>query len=177
MIRRSFDADTINALVNDPSIRPHVGGDGASFIDLAAAVADKQNIFLMGEHGGFAFTWSAPGTYEVHTFILPDGRGPQALDLAMLARNAMADIYGATHLWTRVHPDAGNVRAFTLKAGRYPPELRHQEDRRFGKHRDDRWQCRRDDRWRGDQGDFDAMVVADHPMQRLRVVHPMTYDL
>lgn len=119
MLQRCFDADRINALVNDPSIRPHIGGDGESWIDLTAAVADDQNVFLLGGHGGFSFTWSAPGTYEVHTFILPSGRGEQALQLALLARGWMAEHF-ADHLWTRVHPEAANVRAFTLKAGFHP---------------------------------------------------------
>lgn len=120
MIQRSFDADRINDLVNHPSIRPHVGGDPQVPLDLTAVVANHDNIFLLGDHGGFAFTWTAPGTYEVHTFILPEGRGAMALNAALLARSAMNDIYGADHLWTRVHPEAGNVRAFTLKAGFKP---------------------------------------------------------
>lgn len=120
MIQRSFDADRINELVNHPSIRPHIGGDPEAPLDLTAAVNDSANIFLLGEHGGFAFTWSAPHVYEVHTFVLPEGRGAWAATLAKTARSAMTDMWGAKHLWTRVHPDAANVRAFTLKAGFKP---------------------------------------------------------
>jgi hypothetical protein len=119
MIQRCFDAGRINDLVNDPSIRPHIGGDPDAPLDLTAAVNDRMNVFLLGEHGGFAFTWSAPRTYEVHTFILPEGRGPEALELALTARGWMEEHF-ADHLWTRVHPDAANVRAFTLKAGFEP---------------------------------------------------------
>jgi streptogramin lyase len=119
MMQRCFDAARINTLVNDPSIRPFIGGDGESALDLTAAVDDPQNVFLMGEHGGFAFTWSAPRTYEVHTFILPTGRGPEALEMALTARGWMEEHF-ADHLWTRVHPDAANVRKFTLKAGFVP---------------------------------------------------------
>jgi hypothetical protein len=116
MLQRCFDPARINDLVNHPAIRPHIGGDGESFLDLTAAVSDRQNVFLIGEHGGFAFTWSAPRTYEVHTFILPEGRGPNALEMALTARGWMAEHF-ADHLWTRVDPEAANVRAFTLKAG------------------------------------------------------------
>lgn len=126
MIERCFDASRINALVNDPSIRPHVGGDGESFIDLSAAVADEQNVFLLGEHGGFAFTWSAPRTYEVHTFILPEGRGKWARAVARLARDWMEADF-ADHLWTRVAPEAVNVRAFTLLNG-FKPAGQHTID-------------------------------------------------
>jgi hypothetical protein len=117
VIRRTFDAARVNELVNHPTIRPHVGGDPETELDLTAAVVSRDNVFLLGDHGGFAFIWTAPGTYEVHTFILPEGRGQEALTLAMAARSAMADMWGADHLWTRVHPKAANVRAFTLKAG------------------------------------------------------------
>jgi hypothetical protein len=118
-MQRCFDAARINALVNDPSIRPHIGGDGKSVLDLTAAVADRQNVFVLGEHGGFAFTWSAPRTYEVHTFILPEGRGPAALEMALTTRGWMQEHF-ADHLWTMVHPDAANVRRFTLAAGFRP---------------------------------------------------------
>ncbi len=126
MIRRTFDAERVNYLINHPSVRPFVGGDGESFIDLTAAVADKQNIFVDGEHGGFAFTWSAPCVYEVHTFVLPEGRGQWAADAAMTARAFMQN-NGGRHLWTRVQPDAANVRKFTLKAG-FEPAGQHTID-------------------------------------------------
>lgn len=116
---RTTDAERINFLVNHPAIRPFIGGDGSSEIDLSAAVADPANIFVDGKHGGFAFTWSAPGVYEVHTFVLPDGRGAWAASFAREARNYMQNS-GARHLWTRVHPDAINVREYTLRAGFEP---------------------------------------------------------
>lgn len=119
MIERTFDAVRINYLVNHPSVRPHIGGDVTQPLDLAGAVADRQNVFLNGEHGGFACCWSAPETYEVHTFVLPEGRGRWAYELARAGRDWMAT-FGALHLWTRVHPDAANVRRFTLRAGFMP---------------------------------------------------------
>lgn len=88
-------------------------------IDLTSAVADRANYFLDGEYGGFACTWSAPGTYEVHTFIVPEGRGEWATRFAKDGKDYMAE-HGADHLWTRVHPEAKHVRAFTLKAGFRP---------------------------------------------------------
>lgn len=116
---RCFDPARVNYLVNHPSIRPHIGGDGVSVMDLSEAVQNRDNVFLDGEHGGFAFIWTAPRTYEVHTFILPEGRGEWARDFADLARDWMGDNF-ADHLWTRVHPEAGNVRAFTLRSGFKP---------------------------------------------------------
>lgn len=112
---RSFDAERMAALANDPSIRPFVGGDGKSYIDLTEAVANRDNHFVAGEHGAFAFSWSAPRVYEVHTFILPEGRGAWAKQFALDARDYMDRI--SVMLWTRVPVAAGNIRAFTEKAG------------------------------------------------------------
>jgi hypothetical protein len=124
IVSRTYDAVRVNALVNHPSVRPFVGGDGVSELDLTDAVADRRNIFLAGEHGGFAFSWSAPRTYEVHTFILPEGRGEWSRAFAMAARNWMQD-HEATHLWTRVPADAENIRAFTEDAGFVPAGVDH----------------------------------------------------
>jgi hypothetical protein len=116
VIARTFDANRINVLVNHPTIRPFVGGDGKSILDLTNAVMDRKNIFLLGEHGGFAFTWCAPRTFEIHTFILPEGRGALASKLAIEARSLMQEL-GARHLWTRVAESMAHVLKFTLNAG------------------------------------------------------------
>jgi hypothetical protein len=119
LIERSFDTERANYLANHPAVRPFVGGDGQSELDLSTLVSDDNNYLLLGPHGGFLATWSAPGTYEIHTFILPEGRGLAAKQLAQEGRDYMAGI-GATHLWTRVQRGMENVRLFTLAAG-----LRH----------------------------------------------------
>lgn len=119
MIVRSFDAPYLNTIINDPSIRPHIGGDPEIPLDLTDLVADLKNYMLVGKHGGFAFTWTAPETYEVHTFILPEGRGQAALDLAKRAL-AYMKAEGATHIWTRVERGAENVRRFTIAGGLEP---------------------------------------------------------
>jgi hypothetical protein len=119
MIVRSFDAALLNDIVNHPDIRPYVGGDLSVYLDLSHLIADDKNYALLGPHGGFFLTWTAPGTYEIHTFILPEGRGPQARALAMEAMSYMVT-EGANHLWTRVERGAENVRQFTLAAGLKP---------------------------------------------------------
>jgi hypothetical protein len=118
-IRRETDPDLLNYLVNHPSIRPHVGGDPEAYLDLSHLLADDKNYFLAGEHGGFFATWTAPFCYEVHTFILPEGRGRAAYELAREGRDFMAR-EGANHLWTRVQRGAENVKRFTLAGGFKP---------------------------------------------------------
>ena len=119
MLQRSLDAERANFLINHPAVRPFVGGDGESPLDLTPIVSDDKNYLLLGDHGGFLATWSAPGTYEIHTFILPEGRGQPARDLAREGRDYLANI-GAVHLWTRVQRGMENVRLFTLAAGFTP---------------------------------------------------------
>lgn len=123
MLKRTFDAARINYLANHPDIRPHIGGDGASVIDMTDAMADGDNIFLGGEHGAFCCIWSGPNAYEVHTMVLPQGRGAWALAFARLGFAYMA-AHGARQIWTMVHPDARNVKAFTLRAGFKPAGIR-----------------------------------------------------
>lgn len=116
---RTFDCELVNAIVNHPSVRPFVGGDGESELDLSEAVQNDDNIAYVNDNGGFLFIWTAPRCYEVHTFILPEGRGRKAFLFAREARDYM-EKHGALHLWTRVKPEAENVRQFTLAAGFQP---------------------------------------------------------
>lgn len=119
-LKRSDSPILVNALANDPDIRPHVGGDPKLPVDLTEALECERNVCLMGEHGGFLGIWCGPGVYEVHTLIRPQGRGPWALEAARSAISIMFDAYGAKHLWTRVLVTARNVRAFTMAAGFRP---------------------------------------------------------
>lgn len=115
---RSFNGERLNYLVNHPTIRPYVGGDGKSHLDLAKHLAD-HNYFLEGDFGGFFCQWTAPDTYEIHTFILPEGRGEWAYEFAREGREYLAN-EGAIHLWTRVPVNDRHTRIFTLRAGFKP---------------------------------------------------------
>jgi hypothetical protein len=115
-LERTFDRDWINGLVNDPSIRPSVGGDGKSFADLGDVIDNPLHLFLRGCHGGFGLTWSCPRVFEVHTFILPEGRGcwayQAARDMIVLAKDA-----GGERLWTKVDTEMPHVRRFAIQSG------------------------------------------------------------
>lgn len=113
---RTFDAARINYLINHETIRPTCGGDITQPIDFSPLVADADNIFLDGEHGGLAFIWTAPFTYEVHVYLLPKGRGKWGFEFALEARDYMKD--HAKMLWARV--DSPALRLFTMKAGFKP---------------------------------------------------------
>jgi hypothetical protein len=115
----SRDAAWINRVVNDPEVRPYVGPVELGELDFTALVAAEENLFPMGEHGGFALLWTAPKTLEVHTFVLPSGRGEWARQAASegieIARQS-----GAERLWTRIPPDRPNVKLYARAMGMKP---------------------------------------------------------
>lgn len=119
MLERCFDVGLINLAANHPDVRPYLGPDCLGELDFADAVSDQNNWFLMGQHGGFALAWSAPGVYEVHVFVLPEGRGKWAAE----ARQATIDYAlenGATMLWARIAPHAKFVSWFARRGGMQP---------------------------------------------------------
>jgi hypothetical protein len=121
MLTRSFDTARINAVVNHPEVRPFVGSPEYGEIDMTPVVAKMEDWFLMGDHGGFLLSWSAPGVREIHTFVLPEGRGRWAAD----ARAEMLDYTRAngTHtLWTKIDPTHRHTVQFARRGGMQPAE-------------------------------------------------------
>ena len=116
MLVRSHDAARINAVVNHPEVRPHVGAPELGDLDVTDLVERPEHWFLMGDHGGFMLSWSAPGVREVHTFVLPEGRGKWAED----ARAAMLDYArknGTEMLWTKIAEDDRHVIRYARQGG------------------------------------------------------------
>lgn len=119
MLARSFDADKINAVVNHPAVLPFVGGVEGEELDLSPLVERPEHWFLMDEHGGFMLAWSAPATREVHTFVLPEGRGQWAAD----RRAEMLDYArdnGTRVLWTKIPDELPHVERFARQGGMRP---------------------------------------------------------
>lgn len=99
---------TINYFVNHPD-----NLDGPQ-LDMSGAINPKT-AFYIGEHGGFAFEWTAPRTFEVHAMVTREGRGKWALDALEYALRAMQD--RANHFWCRIHPDAPHIALFARMTG------------------------------------------------------------
>jgi len=119
MLERSFDIKFANETANDPAVRPHLGPASLGELDFTDAVNDDHNWFLMGEHGGFILAWSAPGVYEVHVMIKPEGQGAWAAK----ARQWMLDFAkanGAAMLWARIARSARHVSYFARRGGMKP---------------------------------------------------------
>lgn len=116
MLSLSRDAAAINAVINHPAVRPFIGAPEVGALDIAPILARPENLFPFGEYGGFALVWSAPATREVHTYILPEGRGKWARDAAREMIGIAAE-HGTNKLWTKIHPDMANVRIYATRAG------------------------------------------------------------
>ena len=95
-MHRSKNADFINKLVNDPSIRPTAGGDGVSYIDFSP---NFDNIISLEDEGGaWVFEKESQDVYEGHYFFLPKFRGKYALDFGRKALKYMFGIIGAKRI-------------------------------------------------------------------------------
>lgn len=116
MLTRSFDAERINAVVNHPAVRPHVGAPELGDLDLSDVIERPEHWFLMGDHGGFLLQWSAPHTREVHTFVLPEGRGKWAQE-ARAAMIRYASDHGTKMLWTKILDEDRHTIRFARQGG------------------------------------------------------------
>lgn len=108
---REYAAERINAVVNDPGVRPWVGA-GSHRLDLTPVIANPANVLMMGQGGGLVFTQSEPGVYEVHTQFVPEARGAAALQAVHDALRWMFTRTDAVEIVTKV-PD-GNKAALGL---------------------------------------------------------------
>lgn len=94
MIERTFSPEIINALMNDPTVRPTIGGKGK--LDATTLLCDPRNICLIADGGGAMFAWRGPGVYEGHSFFLVRGRDAIALGRAIMDQMVGNMVWGLT---------------------------------------------------------------------------------
>lgn len=109
MIERTFDVQKMNDVVNHPSVYPWVHGPIVGYLDLAPIVENRDNFCLFGEYGGTIFTFMQPGIYELHTQVVPEGRGPWTLHMLWDSFRYMFTHTDAMEIMTRV--PKGNLGA------------------------------------------------------------------
>jgi len=112
MIVRETTAARVNALLNDPSVRPFAADPMLGELDATAVLADPRNVVLMGEHGGVLFRFVMHGIYEGHAQARPEGRGPWMQQASAECLRYMFVGTDAYEITTRVN--AGNLAARTL---------------------------------------------------------------
>jgi hypothetical protein len=124
---REFSAKQINQVLNHPAVRPDVADLGSGVLDLSPVLANKNNILLMGQYGGCLCYCAQPGLYEVHTQVLPEGRGEWALAFVRAGARWMFTHTGAYEIMTRVSHGNVAAKALTIAAG-----MRHEFTRDDG---------------------------------------------
>jgi hypothetical protein len=110
---RTMDPARLNAVANDPDVRPMLGGEGP--VDLTPTIEDAANIALEFEHGGFVFHRLELGQYELHTLFLPQGRGQSVL---LAAAEAFRYLFTATDCMEIVTRAPGSNRPADFMARR-----------------------------------------------------------
>lgn len=111
MIRRTLNADEIDALLNHPDIRPTIGGEG--YLNCDMLIEDRRNIFLVADGGGACFAWRGPGIYEGHSFFT--ARGKEAVSLGKQMLSVMSD--QAKMVWGTTPERLRHVRMFNRLIG------------------------------------------------------------
>ncbi len=111
------DAHRINAILNHPEVRPWVADVAEGVLDITPQLMMTSNVCLMSEHGGCFFFRLMQGIYEVHTQVLPAGRGAWAKNFTREAAHWMFTHTEAFELLTRVPHGHIAAKAATLAVG------------------------------------------------------------
>jgi len=117
MVWREFDAKHINQVINHPVVRPDVADLGNGHLDISPVVENQNNVLLMGEYDGCPCFCVQPGLYEVHTQVLPEGRGKWALDFVRAGMDWMFTHTDAVEITTRVPREHKAAKILTVAAG------------------------------------------------------------
>jgi hypothetical protein len=112
MIEVQMNADFVNSVLNHPSVRPDVADVADGVIDMAPVMARQNVLILGGEHGVFVVFKLFDGSYEVHTAVLPEGRGAWTRAFATAGARFMFTSTDCVEILTRV-PE-GHVAAAEL---------------------------------------------------------------
>lgn len=115
-IRRTLDGKRLTKIANDPSVRPSLGGDMDSPMDLKPIIANPANVAFESEHGGFVLINLEPGLYEAHSLFLPEGRGAEAFAAMRDALQYMFTRFDCHEIVTMV-PDSNPPAAQFAKVG------------------------------------------------------------
>jgi hypothetical protein len=132
-LQRENDASRINRVLNDPAVRPWVADASEGVLDISPAVSKRENVLLLGEHGGCMFFKLLDGFYEVHTQVLPAGRGAWAARMIQSSFRWMFCRTDAIEILTRVPVAHRAAKMATLRSGAEYEWTRPKECRFQGK--------------------------------------------
>jgi hypothetical protein len=114
-VERTTDAARVAAVFNHPEVRPWAGKPDAGPLDFSDFLANLDNVALATDHACFLFKRDEPGRYELHTGIVPEGRGAAVIPAASAAFRWMFVHTDCVELVTQI---AGSNRPADLMARR-----------------------------------------------------------
>lgn len=117
LVDRELDAARINAVLNHPAVRPWVAGAEDGVLDATGALRRDSTYLLMGEFGGCMFCALQPGVYEVHTQVLPTGRGDWTRQMTKDAVHWLFTRTDCYEIVTRVPRGHIGAKAATMQVG------------------------------------------------------------
>jgi hypothetical protein len=117
-IRRETDAALINAIANDPSVKPDFGYN-PDVMDFAEVFGDPEHyIVLSNGHSVVSlFEWSAPGVWQQHFAALPHARGAPAINAAKQMADYLFKHHEARMIWAMAPTDRPEVATLAYLAG------------------------------------------------------------
>lgn len=101
IVRRTFDAVEVNAILNHPSVFPYITLPGLTSIDVTPLLADPRNVALMADRGCILFLQQEPGIYEVHTNFIKVKHGERKGTDGAYTKDACL----ASYRWMFTHTD------------------------------------------------------------------------
>lgn len=117
MIEVQTSAAFANQVLNHPTVRPDVADPGDGTIDVSSIVTNPAHRVLGGEHGITVWLKYYDGCWEVHTAILPEGRGKWAREFAEASLRHMFAATDCVEAITRVPQGHVAAKALTLACG------------------------------------------------------------
>lgn len=127
IVERSFDANRLKEIINHPGVRSDVAELSKEMPDPEEAVLNKSNFLLMGDYGCCMFFCIMNCMYEVHTQILPEGRGSWAADFVKACADYMFTKTDALEVITRVPHGHLAAKALSIHIG-FKLEFTRQEN-------------------------------------------------
>lgn len=121
MIVRCFDPSVIKAIFTHPSIWPHISDDGCDIKNFEPVLHDSVYYLvptLTGVScGAFMYVPQNSIMYEVHSCVLPEHRGPLAIEFAKESLKWMVMNTNCQKVITHVPENNRLALAFAKRAG------------------------------------------------------------
>lgn len=119
-IRRATSPEFANAVLNDPSVRPHVADPKAGTLDVSHLLPRENCIILEEEYGIIILIQVIEGCWEFHPAIVAAGRGKWAIEFGLAAQEWMFCRTSAVELLTRIANGHQAGEAIAVRCGFRP---------------------------------------------------------